>query len=115
MRSSLFGGLIFLFLAGVFVQKYGNEWEIGPHGLPQTAMAEDGWHYRNGKPIDPITLSMARAGYDEIFSFVILSIFVVCGIGILRLEYLKRTAWERERKKFLKETGFDVGPDRRRK
>jgi hypothetical protein len=65
------GWAIFAFALVGTAREYGVRWDFGPHGV-NTLVAEDGQHYRDGTPIDQLTLAMHKSGCDGLCCWVLL-------------------------------------------
>jgi hypothetical protein len=74
-------------LLGIFINllaHHGTWWTLGPHGMPVSLVAEDGLHYLDGEPLDPVTLWMVQndceeevwAGLFSFYAIMLLYIFV---------------------------------------
>jgi hypothetical protein len=87
MLCSLAGWAIFLAVGVGFALQHGKRWEFGPHGVTRLLVAEDGINYRDGTPIDPLTLSLHKSGQYETCQFVMLGIL---GALLARLAYRTR-------------------------
>jgi hypothetical protein len=86
MKSLLpgLGWLLFLFSTFNVVTGHGTRWAFSQKGMPVSLVAEDGLHYRDGTPIDAISLGMIHAGVEE---DVLLTIFSVIGSALLWVAY----------------------------
>ena len=80
---SLAGWSIFLFVAVGTAFQYGKRWEVGPQGF-NTLVADDGRHYRDGTPIDQITLALHRSGHDGACLWALLG---VIGAALVYVAY----------------------------
>jgi hypothetical protein len=75
---SLAGWSIFLFVAVGTAFQYGKRWEVGPQGF-NTLVASDGEHYRDGTPIDQLTLALNKSGHEGSIQLAMLG---VIGAGV---------------------------------
>lgn len=82
--------LFFLYVAVNGTLQYGTRWEFGRFGMPRTLIAEDGMHHLDGSPINPITLQLARSGYEEAYCLVMTGILVLIGVLYVRVMLVRQ-------------------------
>jgi hypothetical protein len=73
------------------VRHYGNRWEFGQYGMPESLLAADGQHYLDGTAIDPTILHLIQSGYEAEFF-----LGVVLFVGLMGLLVL-RQVWRQQR------------------
>ena len=97
---SLLGWALLLYCGGCFVSKYGQQWEFGAYGMPVSLLAEDGFHYRDGTEVDPMSLSIARSGYEaEVMLTFVIGLSTAVGWLVFDCWRLSRMAAELDRYK----------------
>lgn len=73
------GGWIILFiLLGNSALQYGNRWEFGKYGMPQSLVAPDGQHYTDGSLIDPISRQLIALGIEQEAFLLLLAFMIAC-------------------------------------
>jgi len=64
--ASWLGWLILGCLIVTFLGGYGKRWDLsGRYGMPTTLLSPDGQTYRDGSPIDGVTLAFAKRGIEQ--------------------------------------------------
>jgi hypothetical protein len=91
---SLAGWAIFAFVLVGTMREYGVRWDFGAQGF-NTLVAEDGQHYRDGTPIDQITLALHRSGHDGACLWALLGVigaafaYVAYAVGSSHRQFAK--------------------------
>lgn len=100
---SLAGWAIFLVVLVGTAMQYGKRWDFGAHGF-NTLVAEDGEHYRDGTPIDNITLALHKSGHEGSIQLAMLGIigallaYIAC--MIFRTQHRLEKLWQSYRRTF---------------
>ena len=72
------GWLVFALATACFISGYGTHWDLsGRYGMPTTLFSPDGQSYRDGSPVDPVTLAIARQGIEQEARLVALGVLLV--------------------------------------
>jgi hypothetical protein len=84
------GPLVFLGLVLNFAGQYGRCWQFGRYGMPSSLLRADG-KYLDGTEVDPLSLAIARSGWEEegylAWLFVLAVLF---GALVVRMRRLQR-------------------------
>src|SRR5262245_10289705 len=81
MAWGIAGWLFFFFCFGGFLYYHGERWECGRYWMPRLIVAENGYTYTDGTPIDPINMALMRADCQEEFELVLLGILAGLLVG----------------------------------
>jgi hypothetical protein len=95
----LLGWLVFGFCTLSWLSTYGRQWDFSG-GMPTTLLSPDGKTYRDGAPIDGLSLAIATSGHEQEASLVLMVVLLVlvaaAPFQIWRFVRLQQKAFERE-------------------
>ena len=84
----LLGWLVFGFFTVIFISNYGSHWDLsGRYHMPTTLLSPDGQTYRDGSPIDGVTLVLVNRGIEQE------AWIVAAGVQLVLLVLLVRAMW----------------------
>jgi hypothetical protein len=94
------GWLFFIFVTMANIARFGTHWEFGRYGMPSSTLAADGRTYLDGTEVDPVSLAIARSGWEEEFYLgALIMLAVLVGVTVwqmIRLQRMQMAAFERE-------------------
>jgi hypothetical protein len=68
---------------------HGEGWTFGRLGMPATLLDADGKHYADGREVDPLSLAIARSGYEQEIWWAAVAVLVGL-VAVLVLEMRRR-------------------------
>lgn len=97
----LLGWLIFGFATVNCISKYGNHWDLsGRYHMPTALLSPNGQTYRDGSPVEGVTLALVNRGIEQeawlVAAGVMLVLLVLLVRAMRRLHRTTMAAFDRE-------------------